>query len=83
MFSMNEWVVKGKAAKIEENLKGYWVTVKGVAENSTIFKSDKFLIDCWISKKTLGKSTIKNNVYFTGQLKFVKGDCFLIVHRVL
>ena len=82
MFSLNKWVVKGKVMDVIKKPKGYWITVKGVAENPTIFSSDCFRIKCWISKRVLGYRTIKNEISLTGSFQFKKKDCYLVAEKI-
>lgn len=82
MFSLNEWVAKGKVVNISEKPRGYLVKVKGVAENPSAFSSDTYTIECWITKKVLGSKRINKEIAAKGRFKFKKGECFFIVDTI-
>ena len=82
MFSMNEWVLRGKVEKVSCNQKGYWIVVKGAAENPSVFTSDVCKMDCWISNRVLGNKSIKDDIFVVGRLKFKKNECFFVADRV-
>ena len=83
MFSLNEWVVKGKVMEVTEKPKGFWVAVKGVAENPSLFNSDAFRINCWITKKVLGQRKIRNEITLKGKFRFKNNNCCFITDTVL
>lgn len=83
MFSLNKWVVKGKVMEVIKKQKGCWVTIKGVAENPTIFNSDCLWIKCWISKKVLGDRALKGQISLVGNFQFKNKDCYLVVDKII
>ena len=83
MFSMNEWVLTGKVVSKTEKKNGYWVTVKGVAENPSLFSSDIYKIECWISKKVLGCKKIIKDIKVTGHFIFRKEDCHFVADKII
>ena len=82
MFSLNEWVVKGKVMEVVKKQRGLRITVKGIADNPTLFNSDCFRIRCWISKRVLGDKTLKNNVSMRGRFQFKNKDCYFIADTI-
>ena len=82
MFSMNDWVLEGRVISILEKKNGYWVVVKGVAKNPSLFSSDIYKIDCWISKKV---SDIKPKKDFKalGRFVFKKDEMYFVVEKLL
>ena len=82
MFSLNKWVVKGKVMEVIKKQKGCWITVKGVAENPTLFNSDCFRIKCWISNRVLGYNTIKNEISLSGRFQFKGKDCYFVTDKI-
>lgn len=83
MFSLNDWMVKGKVMEITEKTRGYLISVKGVAENPTLFSSDVYRISCWITKKVLGSRKIRNNIALKGKFKFKNDECYFIADVIL
>lgn len=83
MFSLNEWVVQGKLIESKQNKRGYWITIKGVAENGSTFNSDNYKIDCWISNRVLGDRMIPGRVKLFGRFKFEKNECYFIADRIV
>ena len=83
MFSFNEWVVKGKVINISENPKGYFVNIKGIAENPNVFSSDTLTIDCWIPKRVLGLRKLKKQIIVKGRFKFKKGNCYIVADEII
>lgn len=82
MFSNNEWTLKGKIVKAEEKKRGYWLSAKGIAENPTLFSSDIYNIDCWISKRIALKKP-KGQIYVIGKFMFKNKDCYFVAERFL
>lgn len=82
MLSRNKWVVKGKVTSVIKKQRGFWVTINGVADNKSTFKSDSFRIKCWISKRVLGNKQIKNEISIVGYLHFKKQDCYLAADKI-
>ena len=83
MFSLNEWVLEGKVVGVTEKTRGYWVTVKGVAENPSLFSSDIYRIDCWITKRVLGSKQIKDHIRLKGRFRFKSNESFFITDTIL
>lgn len=83
MFSLNEWVVKGKVVNISEKPRGFIASVKGIAENENLFNSDIFEIDCWISKRVLGQRKIIKEISMKGKFRFKKNECYFVADEIL
>lgn len=81
MFSNNEWMLNGKVVSVEEKTKGYWLSVKGIAENSTLFSSDIFRISCWISKRLIHRKP-KGQISLSGRLVFKNKDCYFVADKI-
>ena len=81
MFSNNEWALKGKVVSAEEKTRGYWLSVKGIAENSTLFSFDIFRIRCWISKRLSHKKP-RGEISVTGRLVFKNKDCYFVADKI-
>lgn len=83
MFSINKWKVEGKVVGILEQKKGYWITIKGIAKNHSVFNSDTFNIRCWILKKNLKGQSIKSKMSFLGHFVIKKDDCYFIAEDAI
>ena len=82
MFSMTEWTLEGNIVCVSERKNGYWIIVKGIARNQSVFDSDSYEIDCWLSKK-ISEHKPGNWIKATGRFVFKKDKTFFVADNLL